>query len=374
MRMMRCLLLLVGSAAVAEPEAMAAPGRLVSAEPMAAGAADGLPEGARAWRIRYETRDHDGRPTESTGMVIAPNAAGRDRPVLAWQHGTVGVTAPCAVSERPYRFTQIPDLPGMIARGWVVVATDYPGLGTPGPHAYLNPNVAGHAALDAVAAAGALAEAGAGRRYALWGHSQGGHASLAAAERARAALPGHELVAVAAASPPTDLAANFAAAKVPVRSFLSSFAAKSWEAAYGYPLSTLGNRTTQDLIRKIGARCEGDPQSLVTKVDIVRLLNRLKGVNIAAIDPWRARVAASAVGAVPIGVPLLMSEGDADNLVAPAVTRDFVARACARGERLGYIEVPGGDHAGNPAALQEEVVAWLADRFAGGPAPSDCPG
>jgi acetyl esterase/lipase len=373
MQMMRSLLLLIGLLAVAVPEAVAAPGRLISAEPLPEASADGLPEAARAWRIRYETRDWQGRPTESTGMVIAPAGAAGDRPVLAWQHGTVGVTEPCAVSDKPYRFAQIPGLAAMIARGWVVVATDYPGLGTRGPHAYLDPDSAGHAALDAVAAAGQIAAAGAGRRYALWGHSQGGHASLAAAERARDGLADHELVAVAAASPPTDLLANFGAAEVPIRSFLSAFAAKSWEQAFEYSLATLGNRTTQNLVRKIGARCEGDPQSFVIKIDVLRLLNRLGRLNMAEIEPWRTRLAASAVGAAPVGVPMLVSQGDADNLVAPAVTRDFVARACARGERLRYIEVPGGDHAGNPKAVESEVVAWLADRFAGGPAPTDCP-
>ena len=31
----------------------------------------------------------------------------------------------------------MPELARLLARGWVVVATDYPGLGTPGPHPYL---------------------------------------------------------------------------------------------------------------------------------------------------------------------------------------------------------------------------------------------
>lgn len=365
--MLRFLILALLIPAV--PVAATTPGTLVAKAPLS-----GAPAGAKAWRIRYWTRDHEGRPTQSTGMVIAPAAAGRDRPVVAWQHGTVGVSEACAVSGKPYRFTQVPGLAAMLARGWVVVATDYPGLGTPGPHAYLDPESAGHAALDSVAALAALAEAGAGRRYALWGHSQGGHASLAGAERAREGLPGFELVGVAAASPPTDLPANFAAADVAPRSFLSAFVGKSWEAAFGLPLAALGNRTTQNLIRKIGARCEGDPQSFLNRVDVVRLLGRLGSVNVAAVDPWRARVAASAVGKRPIGVAMLVTQGDADNLVAPAVTRAFVARACARGERLRYLEVPGSDHAGNPKAVEAETVAWLAGRFAGEAAPSTCPG
>ena len=213
--MTRCLLLLVGLVAIAVPQAMAAPGRPISAQPMADAAAHGLPEDARVGRIRDGTRDDDGRPAEATGMAIAKAASGGDRPGPSRPRGTVGVTAPCAVSDEPDRVSEVPDLAGMIACGWVVVATGDPGLGIPGAHACLNPDAAGHAALDSVAAAGALVEAGAGWRDALRGHCQGGHASLAVAARARAGLPGHALVAVAAASSPTYLAADFAAAEVP---------------------------------------------------------------------------------------------------------------------------------------------------------------
>ncbi len=72
--------------------------------------------------------------------------------------------------------------PEVVAAGWVGVATDYEGLGTPGLHPYLVGESEGRGALDIVRAAGQLAEVGAGRRVVVWGRSQGGHAALVAGE------------------------------------------------------------------------------------------------------------------------------------------------------------------------------------------------
>ena len=51
-------------------------------------------------------------------------------------------------------------------------------MGPPGPHPYLVGTSEGMNALDSVRAARNLPEAGAGSDFAVWGHSQGGHASL----------------------------------------------------------------------------------------------------------------------------------------------------------------------------------------------------
>ena len=66
----------------------------------------------------------------------------------------------------------------MLDRGYVVAATDYPGLGTPEVHPYLVGTSEARAVLDSVRAARAIPEAAAGARFAVWGRSQGGQAAL----------------------------------------------------------------------------------------------------------------------------------------------------------------------------------------------------
>ena len=69
--------------------------------------------------------------------------------------------------------------------GHVVAATDYPGLGTPGPVGYLVGKGQAQAVIDSVRAARQLPDVGGSGRYALWGYSQGGHAVAYASLLAR---------------------------------------------------------------------------------------------------------------------------------------------------------------------------------------------
>ena len=112
------------------------------------------PEGARAWRILYLSELHDGTPVAVSGFVVAPEGAAPEggRKVVAWAHGTEGGGRNCAPSLAPkpavdltdyFTYTStlqqdagVPALSEMLAAGYVVVATDYQGLGTPGIQQY----------------------------------------------------------------------------------------------------------------------------------------------------------------------------------------------------------------------------------------------
>ena len=150
-------------------------GQLISAEAM-----PGAPEGARAYRIFYWSTGLGGRPVEVSGVVIAPPGSPPPggRPVVAWAHPNTGVVSRCAPSLARVFFASVQGLRAMLERGYVVAATDYPGLGTPEAHPYLVGTSEAHAVLDSVRAARAIPEAAAGTQFAVWGHSQGGQAAL----------------------------------------------------------------------------------------------------------------------------------------------------------------------------------------------------
>lgn len=55
------------------------------------------------------------------------------RPIVAWAHPTTEIAQPCALSIRGTKiYATIPELSDLISRGYIVAATDYTGLGTPG--------------------------------------------------------------------------------------------------------------------------------------------------------------------------------------------------------------------------------------------------
>ena len=180
-----------------------APGTLIRSEPITA------TSGARGWRILYHSRSAAGADIAVSGTVLVPSGpppiGGRN--VVAWAHGTTGSGDSCAPSTDRQPEQGIEDGAALLAAGDAIVATDYEGLGTPGPHPYLIGVSEAHAVLDAVRAAAALPGSGIGRSVVVFGHSEGGHAALFTGELAASYAPDLRLLGVAAASPPTDLVA-----------------------------------------------------------------------------------------------------------------------------------------------------------------------
>lgn len=156
------------------------PGTLIRSEPFNGYS---LPPGAHAVRILYVSRSLDGAPDAASGVVLIP-AGSPPRggwPIIAWAHGTSGVARMCAPSLMKDVEYGSEGLMPMVAAGFAVVATDYAGLGTPGPHLYDNKIPQANDVIYSVPAAHAAVPS-LGRRWAAIGHSQGGVAVWGVAE------------------------------------------------------------------------------------------------------------------------------------------------------------------------------------------------
>ena len=344
---------------------------LVAAVPL-----EGAPEGARAYRITYHSTDAGGAAIDVTGVVIVPvadaPAGGRD--IVAWAHGTSGIADACAPSTNSWLFSSIAGLASLLQHGYIVAATDYQGLGGPGPHPYLVGPSAAHSVLDAVRAAREVPQASASNRFVVWGESQGGHATLWTAQLAAAFAPELQLMGAAAAAPPVDLAANLTGnANATVRALSTAYAGASWSEVYGIPLSTITGRVGQDLIRRLAKNCVTlDGFKMRTKIGLVRLTGQLRGVDLNASPRWAELMQANSVAPRNFGIPLLVAQGSADLIVSPAVTHTFVTGLCHAGQPVRFLEVAGGDHVTIAKRTATTTIDWFGDRFAGRPAPDDC--
>lgn len=193
----------VGSAE--QPDSLdTVPGNVVSTEPLASDF--GLPGTARAHRITYWSAGPTEQPALSSGAMFVP--AGEPPiggwPVVSWAHGTVGVGDQCAPSRTPYEGRTRDYLAHWLSEGYAVVATDYAGLGTPGPHAYLEKSSASRNVIDMVRAARAVEPTLADRWLAI-GQSQGGHAVLHAAHIATSYAPELDYRGAVATGAPSNL-------------------------------------------------------------------------------------------------------------------------------------------------------------------------
>ena len=218
----------------------------------------GAPANAKAFRIVYRSTGLKGEPIAVSATVIypadPPPKEGRD--IIAWAHYTTGVAERCAPTLLPNLSGTIAGLEQMLSRGYVVVATDYAGLGLPGVHAYLVGISEARSVLDSVRAARNLSGAHATNKFAVWGHSQGGHAALFTGELAPKYAPELKLVGIAVAAPATDLVELFKAQKGSIAGdSLTAMALLSWSRTYNLPLETVLDDEAAASFEKVARSC-----------------------------------------------------------------------------------------------------------------------
>ncbi len=159
--------------------------------------------------MNYSMPGVDGSSTRrENAVVVLPEGEPPEDgwPVIGWGHGTTGVADVCAPSATDNLAGYSEYLNAWLAAGYAIVAPDYEGLGTEGGHPFLHLDSEGRSINYAVeAAVEAIPELSS--RYAVLGHSQGGHAVLGAASLADE-NPGVTLVAAVALAPASQVLAQ----------------------------------------------------------------------------------------------------------------------------------------------------------------------
>ncbi|MDO8184110.1 alpha/beta fold hydrolase [Conexibacter sp. JD483] len=368
-------------------------GTLIWARPIEA------PKGARAWKVLYKSTVVGGRAVAVSGLVIAPagRAPRRGRPVVAWAHGTLGGARACAPSipGNPardltdyYTYSSaysidvgVPALTRMLRAGYVVTATDYQGLGTPGVHQYtVGPTEAANV-LDSVTAARALGSSvGAGRDVVLLGWSQGGGAAIFAGQTAAAATgKGLSVRGIAALAPAANTAPDIEGLAPPgptsslspsVLSVQQLNAFRGFAAAYPeLNLDDVVAAPGQAPLRALGVQCTIHLGDVIQELEVDPQTFFRRPIPAA----WRTRFEQNTAGNQTTVAPVLVMQGTADTVVNPNGTTQYVGRACGFRQPLRYSTYQGANHQTIPFVAMNEYVAWIADRFAGKPAPSTCP-
>ena len=135
-------------------------------------------------RILYTSTDGiDGKtPVVVSGAYFVPKGTppAGGWPLAAWAHGTTGVGDTCAPSWNPRSERDASYLNAWLQQGFAIVATDYQGLGTPGPHPYLAVRPEAYSVLDSARAV-LKAFPDVANRIVVIGQSQGGGAAFATA-------------------------------------------------------------------------------------------------------------------------------------------------------------------------------------------------
>ncbi|MFF8974198.1 alpha/beta fold hydrolase [Streptomyces sp. NPDC014995] len=357
----------------------------------------------RATRLMYKSTDSTGQPMAVTGAYIEPAAAWKGsgpRPLVALAPGTMGQGDQCAASlglERPLLLNGQTLSVGyenlaiyrLLARGIAVVVTDYAGLGTTDRlHTYVNRVDEAHAVLDAVRAARALDGTSLTHdsRVGLFGYSQGGGATAAAAELQPSYAPDVPLAGTYTGAAPADLAAvteaidggDLAGALGwSVNGFVQSDPAlKPIADAH---LNAAGKAALEDL----STMCVGDALLAYNSARSTAWTTdgRSLGDIIETEPTLKAFLAEQRIGTLRPASPVRVATGTADDLVPHAQTRELAVAWCAKGADVTYkpvVLLPLGrsllNHFAPLLADQGAAISWLTDRLDGKPAASNCAG
>ena len=360
-----------------KPLVKAKPGTIIRSTPIA-----DVPAGARAWKILYHSRAVDGKDIAVSGVVVAPTgkAPRGGRVVVTWAAAAGGLADECANSKQPdiasgtsgagigFPRALIPMLQTFLDAGYVVAATDYEGLGTPGLHPFFVSESMGRGVLDAARAAHGVKAAAAGNKALVFGLSGGGPGTLSAGELAASYTPEMHVLGVAAVAPqpPAEQLLPFFASFSAGNGFVVGIV-EGFHAAYPEfdPAAVL----TPDALAKasvVDQKC--DIRSTFANDSVSALAhNPLDTPALATI------LRTNAAGNRPAGAPLLVVQGTNDQTTLPFLTDAFVAKACAAGDTVDYRLYTGADH-GDPElnAASNDIAAWFADRVSGAPTTSTC--
>ena len=347
-------------------------GSLIRKEPRV-----GAPAGATAYKVLYRSTKPDGTPIAVSGIVIVPagQAPAGGWPIVAWAHPTTGVVPHCAPSLALFVFQQMAGSRHLLENGYAIAATDYPGLGTPGPHPYLVGDSEARAVIDSVRTARAFPGLANSSRYAVWGHSQGGQAALFTGMISKAYAPELQLVGVAAAAPATDLGAlmtddlNTAGGRN-----LTAMTMWSWARVFNAPINEVVEPAAMVTVNALANQCIEGAFDLYVREKMSAPLETtfLSVKNPATAEPWKSLLAENSAGDLPTDIPLFLSQGLSDGLVRPAVTQAYKERLCKAGSKVKMLLMPGVSHGFIGYDSADAAADWMADRFRGYTPPSDC--
>jgi acetyl esterase/lipase len=272
-------------------------------------------------------------------------------------------------------FQSIQGLNEMLQRGYVVAATDYPGLGTAGPHPYLVGISEGRAVLDSVRVARSMPGAGGGLAFAVWSHSQGGQAALYTGILAQGYAPELKLVGVAAAAPATELVTLLADDMDSAGGKnITAMTLWSWSRVYGAPISNIVTPQAMPAVDRLANECIERFFDAIERRGPSRELNQsyLTVNNFTGLEPWSGLLASNTPGTLPPSIPVFLAQGMKDTLVRPAVTENYMQGLCQAGSAVQWDPVPGSGHLFVARDSAGAAIGWIAARFEGTPAPSSC--
>lgn len=295
-------------------------------------------------------------------------------PLLAWAHGTVGVADACAPSWTGLRPRDATYLNRWLEQGFAVVATDYQGLGGPGPHPYGFWEAEGRSILDGARAALAAYPGRIANELVITGQSQGSGSSIGASRIASTYAPELKLRATIA----TGVLPSF-----PEGPYKAPESAPSPNGPVRFPMLRLVGGSIPDGGPSAESLVTPQAQPMLqmareTCVDEMRGYEQQHGLNAGnaftrdpvAFDALLTKT--SQMSLVRLPAPLFLGTGLADRTIPPRRQYAAVAALCKAGNPLVWKTYAGITHNGGVNAAFDDELRFVRGVFANQAQASNC--
>ncbi|GAB4002400.1 lipase family protein [Nocardioides ultimimeridianus] len=337
---------------------------------------------ANAWQVMYRSTDASGAAIATTGTVLVPKGVdAAHAPIVGFAPGTQGLSFNCAPSKMIAggSFYEQPAVNAMLRAGYAVAVPDYEGYHADPSATYMTGPAMGPAVLDMVRAAQSLPADGlsASSPVTLRGYSQGGAAVLWAGQLQPTYAPSLPLKGIAAGGVPGNL--SQVALPLNGSSGFGLLAIALIGLDNAYPELNL-----QSYLNDAGKQAFAQMENGDCALD---LLQKYQGKTLAdytTTNPlsnitWLTRVSQSTLGNTAVPVPVLEYHGTTDGLVDFAQDDALHKTYCAKGVQVTWKTYDTSSLGKTPAShispiswANDDVMAFLADRFAGKPATTNC--
>ncbi|HEX4365214.1 MAG TPA: lipase family protein [Rhodopila sp.] len=349
------------------------PGRLLRSEPL--DPADGLAAAGQQFRILYTSTDGIGgeTPVAVSGAYFVPRGTppAGGWPLVAWAHGTTGIADTCAPSWTPRSKRDASYLNTWLEQGYAIVATDYQGLGTPGPHPYLAVRPEAYSVLDSVRAV-LKGFPSIANKIVVIGQSQGGQAAFATAGLAARYAPELNIRGTVATGVPFTGGPRPAPASPdsvdPTAAYTLYIAVRMQQAYPSLQPNQLVSARALPLLEQARTTCVG---ALFRAVQAAGL-NRETTIGIGFNTAIKTVLLTMEYATLKLPQPLFVGTGAYDHDVPPARQLALVRNACAEGSVVEAHLYAGLNHGETLNASQKDSVPFVRKILAGEPITSIC--
>ncbi|KAG7008198.1 hypothetical protein G7Y79_00006g018180 [Physcia stellaris] len=285
-------------------------------------------------------------------------------PIVAWAHGTSGADANTAPSNHKNLWQHFLGPYQLALQGYVVVATDYAGLGVekdaagkPIVHEYLaSPSQANDIIHSVKAAQEAFPELS--KQFVVVGHSQGGGAAWSVAQR-QAHHPIAGYLGAVAVSPYTNFLYEEGRLSPLMGAAMARGIASSFPDFDPKEILTPEGEARVAMMFDIHAGVAA-AMALFTGADLLK-------PNWKQNPHLQKHAELTGNGGKAIGGPLLVIHGEADTMNSPSAVKMAVEKTGSAFPDAMFecIWLPGVTHAPALGASQRVWMDWIADRFKG---------